>query len=49
MPGFLKIEIDSTDDMPFRKKSLGNSGIWGNFQFPGNWGKFFGGRGQTNG
>ncbi len=40
MPEFLKIEIDSTNDMPLRKKLLGNSGIWGSFQFPGNWEKF---------
>ena len=48
MPEFLKIGIESTDDMPLRKKSLGKSGIWGNFQFleiEGN----FRGRGQTNG
>ncbi len=40
MPKFLKIEIESTGDMPLRKKWLGNSGIWGNFQIPGNRGKF---------
>ncbi len=27
MPEFLKIVIDSPDDMPFGKKSLGKSGI----------------------
>ncbi len=42
MPEFLKIEIDSTDDMPLRKKSLSHSGIPENFQFPGNLGKFWG-------
>ncbi len=36
MPEFLKIEINSTDDMPLRKKLLDNSRIWGNFQVPGN-------------
>ncbi len=36
---FLKIVIDGTNDMPFGKKSLGKSEIYGNFQFPGNWGK----------
>ena len=31
MPEFLKMEINSTNDAPLAKKSLGNAGIWGNF------------------